>query len=126
MIKARTKFDPLTGEWLLFGITHGATMKLHMIVHGSSGALKAHYVVASPRQTGQGTHIESLKWKPQDGNLIMVVSRNGDGEPLFLEAPAAFIWHALNAYEEDGSIVADFVGYDAPTTSRRTTRCSIG
>ena len=32
----------------------------------------------------------------------------------FLEAPAAFIWHALNAYEEDGGIVADFVGYDAP------------
>jgi hypothetical protein len=23
----------------------------------------------------------------------------GDGEPLLLEAPAAFIWHALNAYE---------------------------
>ena len=63
---------------------------------------------------GQAAYIESLKWRPQDGNLVMVVSRNGDGEPLFLEAPAAFIWHALNAYEEDGGIVADFVGYDAP------------
>ena len=50
MIKAHTKFDPLTGEWLLFGISHGATMKLHMIVHGSDGALKAHHVVPSPRQ----------------------------------------------------------------------------
>ena len=142
MIKAHTKFDPLTGEWLLFGISHGATMKLHMIVHGSDGALKAHHVAPSPRQiyihdffatrnhfafvlhpmmfspwrflAGQAAYIESLKWRPQDGNLIMVVSRNGDGEPLFLEAPAAFIWHALNAYEEDGGIVADFVGYDAP------------
>jgi all-trans-8'-apo-beta-carotenal 15,15'-oxygenase len=142
MIKAHTKFDPLTGEWLLFGITPGATMKLHMIVHGSDGALKAHHVVASPRQiyihdffatrnhfafvlhpmlfspwrllAGQATYIESLKWKPQDGNLIMVVPRNGGGEPKLLEAPAAFIWHALNAYEEDGCIIADFVGYDAP------------
>jgi all-trans-8'-apo-beta-carotenal 15,15'-oxygenase len=50
MIKAHTKFDPLTSEWLLFGISHGATMKLHMIVHGSDGALKAHHVVPSPRQ----------------------------------------------------------------------------
>src|SRR5579872_1118095 len=33
MIKAHTKFDPLTGEWLLFGISHGATMKLHAIIH---------------------------------------------------------------------------------------------
>jgi carotenoid cleavage dioxygenase-like enzyme len=24
MIKAHTKFDPLTGEWLLFGISHRA------------------------------------------------------------------------------------------------------
>ncbi len=142
MIKAHTKFDPLTGEWLLFGLSHGATMKLHMIIHGSDGALKAHHVVPSPRQiylhdffatrkhlafvlhpmqfspwrflTGQVSYIESLKWRPQDGNLVMVVSRNGRGEPLFLEAPAAFIWHALNAYEEDDAIVADFVGYDAP------------
>src|SRR5262249_45585399 len=28
---------------------YGAAMKLHMIVHGSDGALKAHHVVPSPR-----------------------------------------------------------------------------
>jgi all-trans-8'-apo-beta-carotenal 15,15'-oxygenase len=142
MIKAHTKFDPVTGEWLLFGISYGAAMKLHMIVHGSDGTLKAHHVVPAPRQiyihdffatrnyfafvlhpmmfsplrllTGQAAYIDALKWKPQDGNLVMVLSRNGDSEPLLLDAPAAFIWHALNAYEEDDAIVADFVGYDAP------------
>jgi all-trans-8'-apo-beta-carotenal 15,15'-oxygenase len=141
MIKAHTKFDPNTGEWLLFGISHGAAMKLHLIVHGRDGALKAHHVVPSPRQiyihdffatrthfifvlhpmvfspwrllAGQASYIESLSWKPQDGNLVMVVPRDGGASQLF-EAPSAFIWHALNAYSEGDEIIADFVGYDAP------------
>ena len=48
MIKAHTKFDPLTGEWLLFGISHGRSMKLHAIIHSADGALKAHHVIAVP------------------------------------------------------------------------------
>ena len=43
----------------------------------------------------------------------MVFPRGG-GKPRFFDAPAAFMWHALNAYENGGQIVADFVGYDAP------------
>jgi all-trans-8'-apo-beta-carotenal 15,15'-oxygenase len=141
MIKAHTKFDPLTGEWLLFGVSHGASMKLHAIIRGADGALKAHYVIASPRQVyihdffatrehlifvlhpmwfspwrllaGQATFIESLSWKPQDGNQVMVVPRAGGTSELF-EAPGAYIWHALNAYSQGNEIIADFVGYDAP------------
>jgi all-trans-8'-apo-beta-carotenal 15,15'-oxygenase len=141
MIKAHTKFDPVTGEWLLFGISHGASMKLHAIIHHPDGELKAHYVIPSPRQvyihdffatrehlifvlhpmwfslwrflSGRASVIESLSWKPEDGNQVVVVPRNG-GAPQLFEAPAAFIWHALNAYREDGEIIADFVGYDTP------------
>ncbi len=141
MIKAHTKFDPLTGEWLLFGISHGRSMKLHAISHSADGALKAHHVIAAPRQiyihdffatrehlifvlhpmwfspwrflSGQASYIESLAWKPEDGNQVMVVPRDG-GTPQLFEAPAAFIWHALNAYSEGSEIIADFVGYDAP------------
>jgi all-trans-8'-apo-beta-carotenal 15,15'-oxygenase len=141
MIKAHTKFDPLTGEWLLFGISHGSSMKLHAIIHGADGALKAHHVIPSPRQvyihdffatrehlvfvlhpmwfspwrflSGQASVIESFSWKPENGNQVMVVPRDG-GAPKFFDAPAAFIWHALNAYSEGNRIVADFVGYDTP------------
>jgi all-trans-8'-apo-beta-carotenal 15,15'-oxygenase len=116
-------------------------MKLHAIVRGADGALKAHHVIASPRQvyihdffvtrehlifvlhpmwfapwrflSGQASIIESLSWKRKDGNQVMVVSRDG-GTPQFFEAPAAFIWHALNAYSDGREIIADFVGYDAP------------
>ncbi len=141
LIKAHTKFDPLTGEWLLFGVSQGRSMKLHAIIHGADGALKAHHVIASPRQiyfhdffstrehlifvlhpmwfspwrfvSGQASVIESLSWKPEDGNQVMVVPREG-GAPQFFEAPAAFIWHALNAYSDGDEIIADFVGYDTP------------
>jgi all-trans-8'-apo-beta-carotenal 15,15'-oxygenase len=116
-------------------------MKLHAVVHGADGTLKAHHVIPSPRQiyihdffatrehlvfvlhpmwlspwrllTGRASYIDSLAWKPDTGNVVMVVPREG-GAPQYFDAPAAFIWHALNAYSEGGEIVADFVGYDAP------------
>src|SRR5215475_3905337 len=49
-IKAHTKRDPVNGDWLLAGITHGRTMQLHAIVHAADGTLKAHQVIDSPRQ----------------------------------------------------------------------------
>lgn len=141
MIKAHTKFDSLTGEWLLFGVAHGPSMKLHAVTHSADGALKAHHVIACPRQiyihdffatrehlifvlhpmwlslwpflSGQASFMESLSWKAKDGNQVMVVPRSG-GSPQFFEAPAAFIWHALNAYNQGNEIIADFVGYDSP------------
>lgn len=139
MIKAHTKLDPVTGEWLLIGVKHGRRMKLHTIVHGRDGSLRSHRVMESPRQvylhdffatrnyfifllhpmfialwpllSGQASFIDSLRWRPEEGNLLILVPREG-GAPRFFEAPPAYMWHALNAYEEGGEIVADFVGYD--------------
>ena len=36
------------------------------------------------------------------------------GEPTYYEAPSAFMWHALNAYDAGDEIIADFVGFDEP------------
>ena len=63
---------------------------------------------------GLRSFTECLSWQPEQGNLILIAEKEGDAPPLVLEAPAAWMWHSLNAYEHGGEIVADFVGYDAP------------
>ena len=141
LIKAHTKFDPATGDWLLAGLSYGRTMQVHAITHGADGRLKSHQVIESPRQiylhdffatnkhfifvlqpmmltpwmllAGFSSFIECLNWKRDQGNIVMVLPRGG-GQPRFFDAPAAFMWHALNAYESGDTILADFVGYDVP------------
>lgn len=141
MTKAHTKFDPATGDWLLAGLSYGRTMQIHAITHGADGHLKSHQVIDSPRQiylhdflatdkhfifllqpmmfspwmmlAGFSSFMESLTWKREEGNVVMVVPRGG-GAPRFFDAPGAYMWHALNAFEANDEIVADFVGYDAP------------
>lgn len=140
-LKAHTKFDPVTGDWLLAGTEFGAAMTIHAVTRGAHGGLKSHHVARCPRQVyihdffatarhfifllhpmlfspwrllaGLSSFIDCLSWKPQDGNLVMLLPRDG-GAPRFFEAPGAFMWHALNAYEDGDTIIADFVGYDAP------------
>jgi len=58
--------------------------------------------------------VDSLRWEPEKGNLLMVVERGGQGDPVFIEAPPSFMWHAVNAYRAGGEIIADCVGYDNP------------
>jgi all-trans-8'-apo-beta-carotenal 15,15'-oxygenase len=142
MYKAHTKVDGRNGDVVLFGYTFGASMTLAIAVVGRDGRLKSHRRVRSPRYTyvhdyfiterfvvvglhalafspaayltGMKTFIESLSWRPDLGNLVAVIDREGEAEPRFFEAPASFMWHALNAYERGSEIVADFVAYDTP------------
>ncbi len=139
--KAHTKIDPRTGDWHLAATGYGRVLTLRWLVVGKDGAVKAQGAVESPRMTyihdflaterylvfilhaveftpfamlaGLRSFTDSLTWKPEQGNLILVIDKAG-GEPAFFEAPAAWMWHALNAYEHRGTLVADFVGYDMP------------
>lgn len=141
MLKAHTKRDPANGDWLLMGAQFGRTMTIHAITHGADGALKSHHVVRAPRQVyihdffaterhfvfllhpmlftpwrllaGMAPFMDCLRWKGDAGNIVMVLPRAG-GAPRWFDAPGAFMWHALNAYETGTEIVADFAGYDAP------------
>lgn len=139
---AHSKMDPLTGEWIHFGVLYGPSPKLHVTIFAPSGALKLHRSLPMPRNVymhdwfvsgrhliftlhpveigfwsvflGRKSLVESLSWKPESGNLVMVLEREGDKPPLMLECSARYMWHSFNAYNRGAEIVADFIGYDNP------------
>jgi all-trans-8'-apo-beta-carotenal 15,15'-oxygenase len=63
---------------------------------------------------GRRSMADSLRWRPEEGTLLLVYEREGDGDPLRLIADPCFMWHSLNACERNGELHADFIGYDAP------------
>lgn len=140
--KAHTKTDPTNGRWALISFEYGRRNYIHLVEHGADLQLLSHQRLEVPRSvyvhdwflseryalvllhpaifsplrylSGAYSYMDSVRWKPDDGNLLMVIDRQGERQPVFLEAPSRFMWHSLNAYEEGGKIIADFVSYAAP------------
>jgi all-trans-8'-apo-beta-carotenal 15,15'-oxygenase len=140
--EAHSKMDPLTGEWLHFGIRYGLKTELHIMVFAPDGRLKMHRQIALPHYfyihdwfvsdrhmifnlhpveialwgflLGRRSMAESLRWRPEHGNLIMVADREGESAPIMLETSPCFMWHSINAHEKGGKIIADFIGYRNP------------
>jgi all-trans-8'-apo-beta-carotenal 15,15'-oxygenase len=63
---------------------------------------------------GTRTFVDSLSWQPERGGKLLIIDPAGERAPLALDVPAVWMWHALNAHRSGNTIVADFVGYDAP------------
>jgi all-trans-8'-apo-beta-carotenal 15,15'-oxygenase len=141
--KAHTKTDGASGDWILAGQRGRMQPELHVVVKDSDGRQKRHTVQPSPRGSayfhdffwadpyvvfhlhpallsplpmlaGLRPFADCLNWKPEEGSLLFVVDTTGLRPPLYMEVPASWMWHALNAYTSGNTIVADFVGYDAP------------
>jgi all-trans-8'-apo-beta-carotenal 15,15'-oxygenase len=67
-----------------------------------------------PFMDGADTLWDSFRWQPDLANLIVVARRDGSDPAAVYEAPTAFMWHGLNAYNRGRSIVVDIVAYDNP------------
>lgn len=142
LYNAHSKIDPKSGEWILFGLHYGRKVTLHITIFQRDGRLRSHRTMPLPRYVhvhdffateghlvfslhpleirvfdflfGLSSLADSLRWKPEEGNLLMVVPRENGGRPLFIETSSCFMWHSVNAYEDSGAIIADFVGYPTP------------
>jgi len=139
---AHTIIDSKTNDWILFGQEYGKDTRIHTAIHGQDGKVKKHFVYKSPRYTfihdffatdryvifllhalkfspfkmllGLRSLIDSYSWEPEIGNLVVVLEKENGNVVAELDAPPAFMWHSLNAYEQGDEIIADFVGYDIP------------
>lgn len=142
MFAAHGKFDPLTGEWLHFGIHYERHVILHLTSFSANGTLTRHRVINLPRYIylhdwfissryvvlnlhplelnvwgpllGIRSILDSLQWHPEQGNLLLILPRDFSGEPLLLQTEASFMWHSVNAWESGEELIADFIGYADP------------
>lgn len=142
VFSAHSKLDPVSGDWLFYGLEYGRKTRLHLTILGRDGALRRHHAVSLPHPVyihdffaterhfivnlppmqirplplllGQKSLIGAMRWAPERGNVVLVVPRDEEHPPLQLSADASWMWHSLNASETGGEIVADFVGYRNP------------
>jgi all-trans-8'-apo-beta-carotenal 15,15'-oxygenase len=139
---AHPKIDPRTGEWLHFGLQYGPRIHLHINVFDSKGKRQKKKKIRLPRPIylhdwfvsenyfilnlhpmeisvfplllGLSSIADSFNWRPENGNIVLVVERHGDGEPLWIPAPPAFMWHSINAHEQGDKLIADCVCFESP------------
>ena len=139
---AHSKMDRQTGEWLFFGLEFGPNLTLHIFILDKNNRLKRHQRTKLPRNVyvhdffvskryilvnlppielnlvdyifGQTSILGSMRWQPEQGNIILVFDRGSDATPVRLETESSWMWHSLNAYENGDEITADFIGYQNP------------
>ena len=140
---AHPKFDHRTGEMLNFGVSFSAdrpTLNLFrfddrgtlvyrkrvplpypasMHDFAMSASYSAFYVspfildIAALMQGGS-TLMDALKWEPERGSQLLVVSRETGELVISLPLGNKYCLHLVNAFEAAGSLVVDVVEYDRP------------
>ena len=61
---------------------------------------------------GNRPFIENYEWKPERGSRFLVIDRQKGSLRATVEAEAFFTFHQVNAFEDDGELVVDLVGFD--------------
>ena len=58
---------------------------------------------------GTATVAEALRYFESEPTKILVLRRDGSGEPIVIEQPATMVFHNGNAFEKEGRIVLDTI-----------------
>ncbi|HEX6099429.1 MAG TPA: carotenoid oxygenase family protein [Thermoanaerobaculia bacterium] len=61
---------------------------------------------------GMGSFDSNLAWEPQHGTEVVVVPLADPDKPVRFTVPPFFQWHFVNAWEEGGTLVVDYLPYD--------------
>ncbi|HEX2225353.1 MAG TPA: carotenoid oxygenase family protein [Thermoanaerobaculia bacterium] len=139
---AHPKIDPVTGELFNFGVSFSATAPVINLYHFSAGGAllgrrriplefpcSLHDFAVGPRhavfyvapygldmaalQAGR-TLMEALSWEPERGSRLLVADRETGELVATIPAGNRYSLHAINAFEDGGSLVVDVVELDRP------------
>jgi carotenoid cleavage dioxygenase-like enzyme len=138
---AHPKFDPATGEGYAYGVRQGPGLPLTVYRMERDGKLtqlyalpqknfpiihdmllsKEHIIFVIPpvsadfRKFGPGrTVADALVYAEKEPTRIVLLRKDGKGQPVTVEHPAGFVFHHGNAFERDGKIIIDtFLTSDA-------------
>ena len=61
---------------------------------------------------GKRSFIENYEWKPERGTRFLVIDRQTGELRSTSEADAFFVFHSVNAFEDDGELVVDLIAYE--------------
>ncbi|MFM0174214.1 carotenoid oxygenase family protein [Paraburkholderia sediminicola] len=137
---AHPKVDPDTGELLFFGYggpdglgagmtagsidTGGRVTHLKRfdapyasMVHDfafSAGHLLFPVTPLTASKARMHAGLPPYAWEPQFGSFVGVLRRDGSGEVEWWKGPACFVFHVMNAWEDDDCICIDVMQLDAP------------
>ena len=129
---AHPKFDPATGEMLAFRYASVPPYLVFTVIDAAGGVkrqvpleLDASFMVHDFAVTerhavfflcpvvldvaGAVRGGRLLDWQPARGTRIGVVPRDGAGPVRWFDAEPFFVFHFMNAYEQDGRITVDYI-----------------
>ena len=134
---AHPKFDLGTGEGFAWGVHQGDPMELRVFRMKGDGRLETlhrvplsryamihdmaftrHYLVFAVPPVyfdfsrlfmGEASLADVLRFAEREPLRYLILRRDGTGDPVWIEAPTAMVFHNGNAYEDGGHIVLDSV-----------------
>jgi len=137
---AHPKIDMRAGQWVHFGLHYAKDVQIHITIFDRKG--HSHFLLKLPRYvhihdffltesylifnlhpmeiglfdflSGRKSLAESFRWRPEKGNLLMILNKDGGSPPIYIEISPVFMWHGINSFQDKDTIIADFIGYKSP------------
>ena len=142
LFSAHSKIQTRQQQWIHFGLQHDKKTQVHFTILNDEGKLLKHFTRELPRAvymhdffatenylvlclqpafiriqsflSGSKSFLDSIRWKPEEGNLVLVFDKSGEQQPLVFEADARWWLHSINAWEYGEDLFLDFVAHSSP------------
>ncbi|GBF82610.1 carotenoid oxygenase family protein [Aphanothece sacrum] len=133
---AHPKVDPITGELHFYRYSFFNTPYLHYYIADKQGKIIRNYPIEISQpvlihdmaitqnyaiffQCPLAFNMQKAKenntpfnWEPEAGSTIILVDRhNPNKKPIYIKTEAFWVWHFMNAYEQNNQVMIDYVYY---------------